>query len=236
MGHYCGRIQMAKDSGLFLHEEIMLLVLKDTEGTVAPGTMYQYAIGGAILAELLLSRHIGIVEHGKKKLVEAVDETPVGDPLIDECLERIDAAKRRASLQTWVSRFAGIRGLKHRVARQLCQRGILQADEDKILLLFTRKVYPEMDPEPERQLINRLHDAIFTDGPEVDHRTLVLASLANSANILRVIFDKKELKERKKRIEQIVNGEVIGRATKEAIEAMQAAMMVAVIMPAMMHP
>jgi Golgi phosphoprotein 3 len=214
----------------------MLLVLKDTEGTVAPGTMYQYAIGGAILADLLLSRHIGIVEHGKKKLVEAVDETPVGDSLIDECLERINTAKRRASLQTWVSRFAGIRGLKHRVARQLCQRGILQADEDKVWLLFTRKVYPDMDPEPERQLINRLHDAILTDGPDVDHRTLVLASLANSANILRVIFDKKELKERKKRIEQIVNGEVIGRATKEAKEAMQAAMIVAVIMPAMMHP
>jgi len=30
---------MAGESGLFLHEEIMLLALKDTEGTIAPGTM-----------------------------------------------------------------------------------------------------------------------------------------------------------------------------------------------------
>ena len=226
---------MAEDSGLFLHEEIMLLALKDTEGTIAPGTMYQYAIGGAILAELLLRRRAAIVEHGKKRLVDAIDETPVGDALIDECLERISTAKRRGSLQTWVSRFAGIKDLRHRVARQLCQRGVLQADEGKVLLIFTRTIYPQIDPEPERQLINRLHDAVFTDMPDVDHRTVVLASLADSANILQVIFDKKELKGRKRRIEQIVNGEVIGKATKEAIEAVQAAAMVLGILPAIMY-
>ena len=226
---------MAEDSGLFLHEEVMLLALKDREGTITPGTMYQYAIGGAILAELLLRRRTAIVEHGKKRLVDVIGETPVGDALIDECLERINTAKGRASLQPWVSRFAGIKDLRHRAARQLCQRGVLQADEDKVLLIFTRKIYPQIDPEPERQLINRLHDAVFTDMPDVDHRTVVLASLADSANILQVIFDKKELKERKRRIEQIVNGEVIGKATKEAIEAVQAAAMVLGILPAIMY-
>ena len=45
-------------------------------------------------------------------------------------------------------------------------------------------------------------------------------------------IDKKELKSRKQRIEQIVNGELAGKAAKEAIEAMQAAVMVAAIMPA----
>lgn len=93
-----------------------------------------------------------------------------------------------------------------------------------------------MDPEPERQLIRRLHGAILTDTPDVDHRTLVLASLANSVNILQVIFDRRELKGRKKRIKQIVHGEIIGKTTQEAIEAMQAAIMVAIIMPAIMHP
>ena len=44
----------------------------------------------------------------------------------------------------------------------------------------------------------------------------------------------KEIKQRKKRIEQIVNGEIAGKATKEAIDAMQAAVMVACIMPAIM--
>jgi hypothetical protein len=44
-------------------------------------------------------------------------------------------------------------------------------------------------------------------------------------------FSKKELKDHKKRIDQIVNGEITGKATKEAIEAMQAAIMIACIMP-----
>ena len=39
---------------LLLHEEVLLLALRDEKGTIASGTMYQYALGGAILAELLL--------------------------------------------------------------------------------------------------------------------------------------------------------------------------------------
>jgi Golgi phosphoprotein 3 len=224
---------MADNSGLFLQEETLLLALKDKEGTIAPGTMYQYAIGGAVLAELFLRRRIGLVEQRGKKLVDTRDPAPVGDDLIDEWLSRITAAKRRASLGTWVARIAQSKDLTHRIARQLCHRGILQADEDKVLLIFTRRIYPEVNPEPERQLMGRLREAIFTDTPDVAERTVVLISLANSARILRVLFEKDALKLRKKRIEQIANAEVIGKATKEAIEATEAAMAVACIIPMM---
>ncbi len=54
----------------------------------------------------------------------------------------------------------------------------------------------------------------------------------NSADILGKIFDKKEIKTKKKRIEQIVNGELIGRATKEVIQSVQAAITMAAVMPA----
>ncbi len=226
---------MTIQTNLFLHEEIMLLALRDEEGTIASGAMYQYAIGAAVLSELLLNKHIAVVEESKKKkLVDLISSQPFGEPLIDLCLEKIRNAKRRGSLQTWVSRFAGVKNLKHRVARQLCERGILRASEDKILLLFTRKIYPEVNPEPERKLIERLRQAIFTDSRNVDARTVVLVSLANSTGLLRVVFDKKELKDRKARIEEISNGEITGKAAKEAIAAMQAAVMVACILPAVM--
>jgi len=219
---------------LFLHEEILLLALRDEEGTIASGTMYQYAIGAAILAELLLSKRIEVEQSGKRKLVNLVSPSLLGEPLIDQCLEKVISAKRRAVLQTWVSRFAGVKNLKHRVARQLCRRGILRTDEDKVLLLFTRKIYPEVNPGPERELIGRLRYAIFTDAGDIDPRTVVLLSLANSTGLLKVVFDKKKLKGRKARIKQIVNGEITGKAATEAIQAMQAAVMVAVIMPTIM--
>ena len=218
-------------NALFLHEEILLLALRDEEGTIASGgTMYQYAIGAAILAELLLSKRIEVEQSGKRKLVNLINQSPLGEPLIDECLEKVISAKRRAVLQTWVSRFAGVKNLKHRVARQLCRRGILRADEDKVLLIFTRKIYPEVNPGPERELIERLRYAVFTDSRDIDPRTVVLLSLANSTGLLKIVFDKKKLNGRKTRINQIVNGEITGKAANEAIQAMQAAFMMACIM------
>ena len=83
-------------------------------------------------------------------------------------------------------------------------------------------------------MIERLRKAIFSDIGEVDPRTVVLLSLAKSADLLKLVFDKKQLKGRKTRIEQVVNGEMTGKATQEAIQAMQAAVMVACIMPAIM--
>jgi len=58
----------------------------------------------------------------------------------------------------------------------------------------------------------------------------VLVSLASSTNILPAVFNKKELKAHKKRIAQIANGEITGKA---AIAAAQTAAMVAAMMPAM---
>jgi hypothetical protein len=158
---------MTAQTSLYLYEEVMLLALRDEEGTIASGTMYQYAIGAAILSELLLNKRISVEEANKQKLVNLISSTPLGDPLIDQCLEKICKAKRRASLQTWVSRFSGIKNLKHLAAQQLCDRGVLRATEESILLLFTRKVYPELNPVPEQKLIERLREAIFTDSRDI---------------------------------------------------------------------
>jgi hypothetical protein len=223
---------MIEPNGLYLHEEILLLALRDQEGTVAQGN-YPYALGGAILAELLLGEHIR-VEDSKKKLVDRVGSSRIGEPLLDECVARIRDAKRRASLPMWVSRFAGTKGLKHRVAAGLCKRGILRADEDKVLLIFTRKIYPERDPEPERQILARLEEAIFTEVRDVDPRTTILLSLAHASGILGANFDRKRLKERKQRIERVVNGEMLGKATREVITSVQMAITVAAVMPAIM--
>lgn len=216
-----------------LYEEVMLLALRDEKGTIAGGTWYEQAVAGAILSELLLDGHLRLEGSGKKKYIELASTAPTGDPLFDEVVDKIAGAKRRATAQTWVGRIAGIRNLKHRALERLCHHGILRADEDKVLLIFTRKIYPEVNPEPERRLLDRLREAVFTDVPDVDARTVVLVSLANGTGLLAANFDKKKLKARKKRIEMVVNGEMMGKATKEAVDAAQAAVMVAVMVAVM---
>jgi hypothetical protein len=221
---------MTRPRRLFLYEEIMLLALRNEKGTTATG-FPEYLVAGAVLAELLLDCRIS-VEDTKKQMLALHDTTPTGDPILDECLARMAAGKRRATLQTWLSRLAGIKDLRHKVARQLCNRGVLRADEDKVLLLFTRRIYPEMDPVPEREIVERVRAAVFTDADRLDPRTVVLISLAQAADLLGETFGRKEVRARRKRIEQVIRGEMTGRATREVIEACQTAIMVAAIMPA----
>jgi len=226
---------MSPERELHFYEEIMLLALRDKEGTVAANEAgFIYALGGSLLAELLLLRKISIEEVKKKKLVKLEDPSPVGDPLLDECLERLRDAKRRGALNTWVSRFANLKKLRHRGAEQLCRRGILRADEGTVLLIFKRKIYPELDPGPERELVERLRTAIFTNNEELDPRTTVLVALADKAGVLKNVFDKKELKARKDRLERIAEGQATAAAVKELVDATTAAIMVATVMPAMM--
>jgi len=215
---------------LYFYEEIMLLALRDKEGTfAADNTSFLYTLGGSLLAELLLLEKISIDEiKKKKKLVNLDSSTPMGDSVLDECLERLRNAKRRGALNTWVSRFAGLKKLKHRAAQQLCRRGIVRADEGKVLLIFKRKVFPELDPGPERALVERLRNAIFSEMEELDPRTTILVALADKAGVLKNVFDKKELKARKKRIEMIGEGEMTAAAVKEVVQATQAAVMASV--------
>lgn len=222
---------MRRNDALSLPEEIMLLALHDEKGTVALESRYPYAVGGAVLAELVMRERVRLEKSGKKMLVRLTSSRPTGRPFLDDCLERINDDTRLRPAETWVSRFAETKQLKHRLAQQLCDRGILRADEDKILLLFTRQVYPEVDPRPEKELVERLRRAIFTNG-EVDPRTAVLVSLAHHSGLLPNAFDKKKLKDRKVRIERIGEGDATSEATKQAIEAMQAAVFVACVLPA----
>ena len=221
---------MTDPKSLFLYEDIMLLALRNKQGTATTDYL-EYAIAGAVLAELLLDRRITIGD-ARKQLVDVQNTNPTGDPIIDECLERMRASKKRASLQTWVPRLASIKNLRHKVAQQLCHRGILRADKDKVLHIFTRRIYPEINPIPEEKILERLRAALFGDDDKVDPRTVVLISLANGANLLSDNLGRREVKNRRKRIKQIVNGEMTGKATEEAIAASQAALLVTIIFPA----
>lgn len=214
-----------------LHEEILLLSLRDEKGTVPLETMYRHAIAGAILAELVLRGRVTIEDPDGKQLGKVTNERRTGMPLVDECLERMAGDKHRP-MKYWVAKFAAIKGLKHRVAERLCERGILREEEGKVLIVFSRRVYPETDPRPEHEIVERMRRAIFTDTRDIDPRTIVLISLAKATKVLKLLFDRKDLGQRKERLEQLISGEAVGKAARDAVQAAQVAVMVAAIMPA----
>lgn len=218
-----------KKPDLFLHEQIMLLALRDEKGTLESRTgMHSLAVAGGILSELLLEGCIAVGED-KKKLVDPVKVKRLWDPILEECLGRIAGAKRRRSASNWVCNFAHTKRLRHRVAERLCQRGILRDSEDKVLLFFRRKIYPTIDPGPERRLISRLRRGIFSDSATIEPRTAVLIALAHATGMLPIHFDKKELRKQKARLERITKGDLVGGATRAAVQAAQAAAMAAIM-------
>jgi hypothetical protein len=211
-----------ENTGLRLYEEIMLLALRDDKGTLLT-YVAEFAIAGALLAELMLDGRIAITD-AKKQHVGIRNTSPIGDPILDEALARIAKRKRPASVVSWLTQLAGAKWLRHRAARQLCRRGILRADEKTVLLFFKQKIYPELDPMPERRLLERMRAAVTSESGPVDPRTAAVVSLAHGTQILSAALGKDVVKRRKHRIEAIVRGEATGQAAKKAIQAHQAAM------------
>lgn len=216
---------------LRLYEEMLLLALDDDKGTPLGG-MLQLEMGGAILAELVLIGAISIDDDKHKRVHRVVGQKRLVDPILREALDKVKESKKPKKAGEWVTKFSRIKDLKNRAARQLVKKGVLKESQDKVLGLFKRTIYPEANPGPEKELRQRMDEAIFTDSKMVTAETIVIVSLANATGLLKKILDKKQLKARKQRIEDLSKGQVVGKVTKQAVEAIQAAVMVAAIMPA----
>lgn len=216
---------MAHD--LTIHEEAMLISLDDERGT-ALSTWHTQAVAGGLLAELALLGRVA-VGPAPKRLATVVDNANTGNDLLDEDLAKM-AAGRQRPLRDWLSTIASIPHLTRRVAEGLCERGILRAKEGKILWLFPTTSYPEADTRPEKEILKRLRKAI-SGAKEVEPRTTVLLGLAHHTQLLPRLFPARLLKLRRKRIEQVIKGDATATAAREAIQAIQMAIMVAVMIP-----
>ncbi len=213
-----------KHNLLHIYEEIVLLALRDTKGTFSTRRI-EYLISGAVLAELQLNGSI-VVGESKKLLVEVNNTAIQSDSIMQECFSKIQASCRQLSLKTWVERLSKIKELRHKVAMQLCERKILFADKQTILFIFTKKIYPEINPQPEKLILERLHSIIFSSDPYVDPRSAVLIALAKVGVLLDEPFGKSEIRKVKDRINKISNASIVGQATQQAIETCEANEMV----------
>src|SRR5688572_9733560 len=211
---------------LKLYEQVLLLSLHEEKGT-AHAAYYGLAIGGAILAELALLDRIRLEPAKRESLVTIVDGPRTGDRVLDGCVTRIAASKRRRSPQVWIDAFSVIPDLIDTIAQPLADRGILHRGEGRMLWIFRRKIYPTANPGPESRLVKEIRNAIRRDG-DVEPRLAILIGIAHRAYVLEYVVERDILKERKKRLDEIVKMHAMGEATKKAVEASMAVIMAAV--------
>lgn len=213
---------------LGLHHELVLLALNDATGDFQSG-MLTYGVAGAILSELLLLERI-VTSDDKEKMVDVKCSDRTNDELLDEVLTDIETAEKPLALGKWIVKTAQIKELQHRIANQLAEAGILKQDEKKVLWLFTKRIYPEIDGSYEDAIRARMSSQMFDEKATVDERTAVLVTFAKCVNALNPNFAAVELQQHQQRIASICDGELLaGSATKETIRAVQAAHTAAII-------
>ncbi len=208
---------MIPSNSLNLYHEILLLSLHDQEGTDV-ASQYLFALSGAILAELVLAERIAIKENDEHT-VEVIDESSLHSHLLDQCLSTIATSDQPQSLGYWIEELTLAYDLKSLIANELCQQKILRRDENNVLWAFSETYYPELDPKPEREIKSRLEKLLFADEPEIDERTLILASLADSANLLEHNLGVLRVNEYRPKINEIEKHEYIGRAVENVRRA-----------------
>lgn len=215
---------------LFLHEDLLLLMLKDQEGTFYCGSWNQLAVGAGLLGELLLAGFVELERDRRKTFVVASGTSTPGDPLMAEALSLIRNMSNRRQADYWVLKFAAIRQLLSRVAEGLIARKVLRSDSMKILLIFDRTIYPEIDPGPEKELIGRMESAIEGIG-EVTDRTMAAVVIADLTDILSARFPRTLLRLHGKRIKEFGAGNPALQGIKDAIQRARDTMVIQMVVP-----
>lgn len=121
-----------------------------------------------------------------------------------------------------------LKPLRQRLAEGLVGRGVLSEERHKVLGLFPSTRYPEADPEPERQVRERL-TAVLLDGREPDTEEAMLLSLLSALELVPRLVPRERRREAGKRAKQIAEAGPAAKAVASAVRDVQASVTAAVV-------
>lgn len=214
---------------MLIAEDLLLLLYDDESGkpiTGSPGL--DYALGGAVLIELTLLGKVDLAGEGesvKKGRLKIGDPTPTGDPLLDGRLAVLvqKAGSKPANVMGKLSKK-----LREEVLARLAQRGILRADEDKVLGLFPVTRWPASDIRHESDLRHALDNTLKL-GTRPDERTAALVALLHALNVVPKVVNGPDKKLLKQRAKEISESAWAAEAVRQAVQAVQAATTAAIV-------
>ncbi len=201
-------------------EEILLLVLDERRGELAPGMpdhSLALALAGAVLMDLALEDRI---DTDSERLI-LMDATPLGEDFLDSTLADIADAEQEHDTGYWLKRTAA-HGDRIREAAlvRLTERGILSSEEDGLLSLVPSvsrsRRYPIADGQWVEETRLRIMRLLFSDDIP-DPRDIGIIALADACGVFRTILAPEERAEVRDRIDQLRNLDLIARTMGRAI-------------------
>ncbi|MBO1073980.1 GOLPH3/VPS74 family protein [Roseomonas marmotae] len=200
---------------LTMPEEILLLMLDDDTGrlhdSAAPAG--DYALAGAILAELALEQRID-TDPPRLRLRDA---SPTGDDVLDDVLARIQAEPKPRDSRWWLDLLVrDIERYRNAYFDRLVRKGVLRAEEGRFLWIFAERRYPVISDKEEREVKARLMSVIFEDGPP-SPRDSLLIGLTRAAGLFPLLLAPGELQHAQARIEAVSRHEALNETISDAV-------------------
>ena len=217
--------------GVILSEDVLLLLLNDSTGKAAVDTTrLDLALAGGVLLDLATLGRVDVTgpdEQVKKGRLVVRDARPAEDGVLDEALRRIAAMgpKKPESVLPKLSK-----GLRQALLERLTGRGILRAQEGRVLGIFPTHSWPAIDSDHERQVRASLHDVLVV-GRTPAAREAALVSLLQAIDQVPTVLGDVGIpaRELRRRAREVSEGGFADDAIRKAVQAVNAAMTAAIV-------
>ena len=100
---------------------------------------------------------------------------------------------------------------------------MLRREEHRILWVIPADRFPAEDVLPEHAIRQKVRAAVL-QGATPQPRTAALIGLLKACDLTGMVFDRDERRQYKARIDEISNGELMGKAVSKAVKEAQGAM------------
>ncbi len=214
---------------MLIVEELFLLLRRDDGHPASATAQRGYGIAAAAITDLVLAERITLSDDKDPRLT-VLRPGPAGHPALDAAMERLEQrdGKKLSSLVT-DRRLA----VEKEVAGALASTGVITVVEKRALGLVPEK-YPVLDAEPERRVREQLRTVLLGGTPRPEDATL-LSILQGLGIAKKVLEDERGTlggRDLKRRIEEVSTETKAGPAVAKAVAAMNAAIVSAAVMPA----
>lgn len=213
---------------MLIAEKLFLLLRRDDGKAESAFSQNGYGLSAAVITDLILAERVTVSEEKDPK-VTVLFAQPTGDSVLDPALERLKAREGKR-LSTLVA--DGKLNPEAQIAEALATSGVLEIEEKRALGFIPAK-YPIKDSTPEREVRDRLR-TVLAGGTPTAHDGALLAILQGLDLAAKVLEEEKgtlSKKQLKQRISEVSEEVVVGPAVTAAVQAINAAIMTAVVIP-----
>lgn len=214
-------------SSYLIAEDLLLLLLDDESGKVTGSDSAQFALGGAVLAELALLGAVTVDERTSRFRSPKVRVTGAAPPdrVLADALEVV--AEKERTAQDVVERLG--KGLAQTLGDRLADRGVVERRESRLLGMLPRTRWPAADTSHEAEVRAAL-TSVLVQGTTPDGRTGTLVAVLAGVDRVHKVVDRdgRSRREVKRRAKEVTDGAWAASGVRDALRATYAAVAAAV--------